>query len=318
MTNQKIQAKVIGLGSYLPNKVLTNADLESMVETTDEWITSRTGIKERRIASEDESPSFMGVRAAEAAIRNSLLDPTKIDLILTATMTPEYFGSPSTAALVQKGLGLRSIPALDLQAACSGYLYALSTAKAFVESGLYRNVLIVATEKMSSIVDFTDRSTCVLFGDGASASVVSNEGAGFLIDHVDLAAEGDQAHLIEVPLDRQNLTLKGKEVFKHAVRKMADSCGRSLSIVGLSSSEISWLIPHQANGRIIEALGRHMALPDEKVFSVIHKYGNTSASSVGIAFEELLGEHETRPGDRFLFVAFGGGLTWGSAILTKM
>jgi len=317
MMNQQDQAKIIGIGSYLPKKILSNVDLEKLVDTTDEWISSRTGIKERRIASDHETPSFMGIKAAEIAIQNSGVDPSKIDLILVATMTPDYYACPSTAALVQGGLKFTGIPALDVQAACTGYLYALSTAKAFIESGLYHNILVVATEKMSSIVDFTDRSTCVLFGDGATAAVISSEGTGFTINHVDLAAEGSQSHLIEVSVRKQYITLKGQEVFKHAVRRMADSCEQCLSFLGLEHSDISWLVPHQANGRIIEALGRHMELPEEKVFSVIHKYGNTSASSVGIAFDELLQQHSTEAGDRFLLVAFGGGLTWGSAVLTK-
>jgi len=315
--NKKSLAKILGIGSYLPKKVLTNADLEALVETTDEWITTRTGIKERRIASDEESPSFMGIKAAEVAVKNSGIDPSKIDLVLAATMTPDHYSCPSTAALVQGGLKMGSVPVLDLQAACTGYLYALSTAKAFIESGLYRNILVVATEKMSSIVDFSDRATCVLFGDGATAAVISAEGAGLAIEHVDLAGDGALAHLIEVPVRKPHITLKGKEVFKQAVRRMATSSETCLSALGLQHSDISWLVPHQANGRIIDALGRHMNLPDEKVFRVIHKYGNTSASSIGIALDELLQTQKTSTGDRFLLVAFGAGLTWGAAVLTK-
>jgi len=318
MMNQQNQAKILGLGSFLPKKVLSNADLEKLVDTSDEWITTRTGIKERRIASEEESASFMAIKAAEAAIQNSGIDPSEIDLVLTATMTPDHYGCPSTAALIQAELKIGHVPALDLQAACTGYIYGLQAAKAFIESGLYRNILFVATEKMSSIVDFSDRSTCVLFGDGASAAVISAEGTGFKIDHVDLAADGAQAHLIEVPVGEQYITMRGKEVFKHAVRRMAHSCEQCLSTLELQHSDISWLIPHQANGRIIDALGRHMEVPEEKVFSVIHKYGNTSASSIGIALDELLQQHDVASGERLLLVAFGAGLTWGSAVLTKI
>ncbi len=312
-------AKMVGLGSFLPEKVLSNFDLEKMVETTDEWITSRTGIKERRIASETETPSVMGVHAAKLALKNAAIDPLKIDLILVATMTPEYCGCPSTAALIQSGLNLLNIPAFDVQAACTGYLYALSTAKAFVDSGQYRNVLVVATEKMSSIVDFTDRATCVLFGDGASAFVVSSEGKGLQINTVNLGGDGSLSDLIKVSLNKQkqHITLKGKEVFKHAVRRMAQSIDKSLLDLGLKNEDISWLVPHQANGRIIDALGRHIGFPESKVYTNIHKYGNTSASSVGIALDELLLEHPPSPGDRFLLVAFGAGLTWGSALLTQ-
>ncbi len=309
------QAKIIGIGSYLPEKVLANRDLERMVDTTDEWIVSRTGIYERRIASPFETPSMMGVRAAESALAG--LDVSKIDLIIAATMTPDHHCCPSTAALVQAGLKIKGVPVFDVQAACTGYLYGLSTAKAFVESGMYQNVLLVATEKMSSVIDFTDRSTCVLFGDGASAAFISSKGPGLAIGPIDLAGEGDKADLIEVPVDKPYLMMKGREVFKHAVRLMAASCNACLERAGLEQSEISWLVPHQANGRIMDALGRYLDVPDDKVFRVIHKYGNTSASSIGIALDELMQSNKTRNGDHFLLAAFGAGLTWGAGLLTR-
>lgn len=315
----KTKAKITGLGSYLPQKILSNFDLEKMVDTSDEWIISRTGIKERRIADEVETPSEMGALASKSALKNAGLDLSEIDLILAATMTPEHYGCPSTAALIQSKLGCLGIPAFDVQAACSGYLYALSVAKVFVESGQYRNVLVAATEKMSSIVDFTDRSTCVLFGDGASAFVVSIEGKGLEIGQVLLGGDGSCADLIEVPNNssKAHINLKGREVFKHAVRRMAQSIDQNLGESGLKKEDISWLIPHQANGRIIDALERHMGIPKEKVFVNLEKYGNTSASSVGIALDELLQQHPTSSGDRYLLVAFGAGLTWGSALLTQ-
>lgn len=309
------QAKIIGIGSYLPEKVLANRDLERMVDTTDEWIVSRTGIHERRIASPLETPSLMGVRAAESALAG--FDVSKIDLIIAATMTPDHHCCPATAALVQAGLKIKGVPVFDVQAACTGYLYGLSTAKAFVESGMYQNVLLVATEKMSSVIDFTDRSTCVLFGDGASAALISSKGPGLAIGPIDLAGEGDKAGLIEVPVDKPYLTMKGREVFKRAVRLMAASCNACLERAGLEQSEISWLVPHQANGRIMDALGRYLDVPDDKVFRVIHKYGNTSASSIGIALDELMQSNKTRNGDHFLLAAFGAGLTWGAGLLTR-
>ncbi len=324
-------ASIVGLGSYLPEKILSNRDLEAMVETSDEWITARTGIKERRIAREGEITSDMGIRAASAALKDAGMEAAEIDMILVATMTPDYF-CPSTAAVIQNGLGAKDVPAVDLLAACTGYLYALSSAKAYVESGIYKNVLIVASEKMSAFTDFSDRTSCVLFGDGAAAAVVSSRRGGLQIQSVELGADGSLADLIIVPgggakkpatLDTVNgrehyVRLKGKEVFKHAVRRMASSATNCLDKMGLKDSDISWFVPHQANGRIIDALAKHLEIPEEKIFRCIEKYGNTSASSIGIALGDLLNENKLSPGDNLLLVAFGGGLTWGSALLTKV
>lgn len=323
------QAKIIGTGSYLPEKVLSNHDLEKMVETSDEWIVTRTGMKERRIAREDEFTSHMGTAAARAAIENAGLTPDDIDFILVATLTPDYF-FPSTACLIQSAIGARRASAVDIQAACTGYLYLLSMAKSFIESGLHKNILIVAAEKLSSITNYKDRSTCILFGDGAAAAVVSGTGKGLSIDAVKLGADGDQAQLIILPAggsrlpassatvqaDQHYIQMAGNEVFKHAVRRMEASCKECLEAAGVIEQEISWLIPHQANMRIIDAIAKRFEhLPPERIFKTVQKYGNTSASSVGIALDELLRKAPLQKGERILLTAFGAGLTWGSGIL---
>lgn len=324
------QARIIGTGSYLPERVLTNHDLEKMVDTTDEWILSRTGMRERRIADSAEFTSDMGLKACERAVKNAGIDPSEIDLILCATLTPDYI-FPSTACMIQHKLGATKAAAVDIQAACSGYLYGLSMAKAFIESGMYTNILVVASEKLSSIVNYKDRNTCVLFGDGASACVVSSlPKEGLIIQSVQLGADGDQASLLILPAGGSRnpasqetvasnlhyLQMEGKEVFKHAVRRMEVAAKECLEAVGLKEEEISWLIPHQANIRIIEAMAKRFELPMSQVFMTIHKYGNTSASSVGIAIDELLAEQELKEGNNLLLVAFGAGLTWGASVLT--
>lgn len=329
MFARKRQAKIIGIGSYLPKRVLSNSDLESMVETTDEWIFSRTGMKERRLARDDEYSSHMGTQAALAALKKAQLPPEQIDLILVATITPDYV-FPSTACLIQQQLGMKKIPAFDIQAACSGFIYALSIAKAFVESGAYRNVLIIASEKLSSITDYTDRSTCILFGDGASASVISCEGKGLSIENVTLGADGEQADLLIMPAGGSRkpasaatiaekghyIKMAGNEVFKHAVRRMESACKECLEAVGITEKDVSYLIPHQANSRIIDAIAKRFEhLPAEKIFKTIHKYGNTSASSVGIALDELCQTEKIGDDERVLLTAFGGGLTWAAALL---
>ncbi len=237
---------------------------------------------------------------------------------------------PSTACLIQQKLGARKAGAMDIQAACTGYLYALSVAKGFIESGLYKNVLVVAAEKLSSITNYKDRSTCVLFGDGAGACVVSREGEGLAIESIQLGADGEQAELLVLPAGGSRkpasketveagehyIKMAGNEVFKHAVRRMEAACKECLDAAGVSEMEISWLIPHQANLRIIDAIARRFEhLPSERIFKTVQKYGNTSASSVGIALDELLKEHEVKKQERILLTAFGSGLTWGAAVL---
>jgi len=323
------KAKIIGTGSYLPKKVLSNADLEKMVDTSDEWIVTRTGMRERRIAAKDEFTSTLGVKAAKKAIKNAGIKPQDVDLILVATLTPDYI-FPSTACLIQSELEIEAA-ALDIQAACSGYIYGLSLAKAYVEAGLYKNILLVASEKLSSIVDYEDRSTCVLFGDGAAACVVSSEGKGLVLGDVVLGSDGCQADILIMPAGGSRnpatsdtvqakmhaIKMGGQEVFKHAVRRMESSSKECIEKAGLKEEDIRWLIPHQANIRIIDAIAKRFHVPSDRVVITVDKYGNTSASTIGIALDELLSENKVSPGDTILLTAFGAGLTWGSMVLTN-
>ena len=324
-----IKAKIRGVGSYLPEKILTNQDLEKMVDTSDEWIVSRTGMKERRLARADEYTSHMGALAAQAALADAGLAPEQIDFILVATLTPDYI-FPSTACLIQHQIGATRAAALDIQAACTGLLFALSMAKSWVEAGVYKNILVVTAEKLSSITDYKDRSTCVLFGDGASACVVSAEGKGILIESVWLGSDGEQAELLMLPAGgcRHPATadtvaqglhfikMAGNEVFKHAVRRMETACKECLDAAGITEKEVTWLIPHQANMRIIDAIAKRFEhLPAERIFKTVHKYGNTSAASIGIALDEMKKKHGINPDDQILLAAFGSGFTWGAALL---
>lgn len=323
------KARIISTGSYLPKKILSNSDLEKMVDTSDEWIVTRTGMKERRLAAEDEPTSEMGFQAAKKAIEKVGLDVENIDLILFATLTPDY-PFPSTACLIQARLGAFNAAAVDLQAACTGYIYALSQAKAYIESGMYRSILVVASEKLSSIVNYQDRATCILFGDGAAACIVAAEGKGLFVSDVCLGADGRLAELLIIPAggskkpasvetvqaNQHYLQMDGKELFKHAVRKMEMAAKNCLENASLTKEQIKWLIPHQANMRIVEAIAKRFDVPMERVFLTLHKYGNTSASSVGIALDELWQENDLEAGDNILLVAFGAGLTWGATVLT--
>jgi 3-oxoacyl-[acyl-carrier-protein] synthase-3 len=327
---EKKIARITGFGSYLPEKVLTNQDLESVVETSDEWIVSRTGMHERRIASKDEFPSEMGAKAALHSLHSSGLDPASVDMIIVATMTPDYI-SPSTASLIQAEIQAKNAACMDIQAACTGFLYGLSTAKAFIESGLYQNVLVIASEKMSAFIDYQDRSTCVLFGDGAGAAVVSSVGKGLSVDAICLGSDGSLADLVKIPGggsrlpashesidERQHyFKMSGSEIFKHAVRRMSASSRQCLEMANLSKEDVSWLVPHQANKRIIDAIAKNFKISEEKVFQTLQKYGNTSASSIVIALKELVESKDIQDGEHLLLTAFGGGLTWGSALLTK-
>lgn len=325
------KAFVIGTGSYLPEKILTNSDLEKMVDTSDEWIVTRTGMKERRIAAEGEYTSDMGYKAALAAMTDAGVRPEEIDFIFVATLTPDYV-FPGTACLLQSRLGAEKAAALDIQAACTGYLYALSLAKSLVESSACNTILIVASEKLSSIVDYTDRNTCVLFGDGASACIVSSRSGkkNLQIRKVCLGADGNLGEVLILPgggsknpASRKTveerlhyIRMEGKEVFKHAVRRMENASKECMDALGLEEKDIGRIVPHQANVRIIEAIAKRFNVSMEKVYMTIHKYGNTSASSIGIALDELLREDVIGSGENILLTAFGAGLTWGAAILT--
>ncbi len=327
---KKIKASILGTGSYLPQRVLSNADLEEMVDTSDSWIVTRTGIKERRIAADNEFTYTMGAKAAELAIKKAGITKDQIDCIIFATAAPDYI-FPSSAALVQSLLGLKDVPAFDCMAACTGYIYGLSIAKAYVESNLYKHVLLIAADKLSSFVDYQDRNTCVLFGDGGSACVVGAMQEGALeIAQIYLGADGSEGDLLtlaaggrslstsEGPEGKNYITMKGKEVFKHAVRRMEQAAVKCLSDGGINEGDIGWLVPHQANARIIDAIAKRFNVSDSKVFKTLAKYGNTAASSLGIALDELLSTHSLSEGENILLVAFGGGLSWGSVLLRKV
>lgn len=326
------KAKIIGTGSYLPKKVLTNHDFEKMVETSDEWIVTRTGIKERRIAAPDEFTSDLAYQASLKAIEDAKISSDDIDLVIVATLTPDYI-FPSTSCLLQNKLGAKNAGAFDIQAACSGFIYGLALAKDLVEKKSYKNVLLVAAEKLSSIVNYKDRATCVLFGDGAAACVISLKGDGFEIQAVTLGADGEQAELLKQPAggsrnpasletvekNLHSIFMDGKTLFKHAVRRMEMACKEVLDKINMTEKDIAWLIPHQANDRIIIAVAKRFNhLPEERIYrSVVEKYGNTSASSVGIALDELVKAKKINNRENILFTVFGAGLTWGAAVITK-
>lgn len=329
MTNKNI-ATIRAFGSYLPEKRLTNFDLEKLVDTSDEWITTRTGIKERRIAAPDEYTSSMAAKSAESALEKAGVSASAVDAIIVTTMTPDYF-CPSTAALVQHAIKAPQAAAIDIQAACSGFLYGLSIAKAWIESGAFKTVLVVASEKNSAFIDYQDRNTCVLFGDGSGAALVQRGGSGYQIRHVTLGADGENSSLFEIPAggsrlpaniatcqERQHyMRMNGKEVFKHAVRRMEASAKECLDAAGIAEASISWLIPHQANIRIMEAIGKRFNIPWERVMRTIEMYANTSAATIPITICELEKQHTINKGEILLLTAFGGGLTWGSAALVK-
>ncbi|MFA6761135.1 MAG: beta-ketoacyl-ACP synthase III [Sulfuricurvum sp.] len=317
------------IGAYVPSKILSNEDLAKMVDTSDEWITKRTGIKERHIASEDEFTSDMGCKAAKLALERSGIDPDEIDMLVCATISPDYFCMPSTATIIATKLGLKNITAFDISAACTGFVYALGVAKAFIESGMKKNVLIVGAEKLSSITDYNDRSTCILFGDGAGAAVVSaTEDKGEAIIDLHTSSDGEYADLLMSPNGGSGsahdskdgscgvfMQMKGNETFKVAVKTLTKDVINILEANNISSSSIKHFVPHQANYRIIKAVGDALSLKDEQVVLTVHKYGNTSGASIPMAINDIYEEGRLKKGDLMLLDAFGGGLTWGSAIL---
>lgn len=323
-------ARITAIASYLPRQVLTNHDLEKMVDTSDEWIISRTGIKERRIARPDEGSAAMGYQAALQIMEKQGISSDSIEAVIVGTMTPDYI-TPSTAALIQARLGATKAAAFDYQAACTGFIYGLSIAKAYIESGIYKRILLITSEKMSSFIDYTDRNTCVLFGDGAAALLIEGEGKGLLIDSVCLGADGSEPEIAWIPAGgslkppthetveaRQHFfQMKGKEIFKQAVRKMSLAAQECLEKSGMKESNIQWIVPHQANARILDALAKNFSIEPEKVHRTLDRYGNTSASSAAIALDDLLQKHSIKTGEVILTIAFGAGLTWGAAILKQ-
>ena len=324
------KAVITGLGKYVPEKILTNQDLEEMVDTSDEWIVSRTGIKERRIAADDETTSDLAYKAGKKALEDAELDPKKLDLILVATVTPDML-FPATACIIQDKIGAVNAAAFDLEAGCSGFVYALSTAAQFIESGAYDNILVIGAETLSKITDWEDRSTCVLFGDGAGACLLqadnSENEAGIMA--FELGADGSGADCLKVPgggsmipasqesvKNREHfIKMEGNQVFKFAVKTMAQASKRVIEQAGLSVSDIDLFVPHQANTRIIDAAARRLDLADDKVYVNLPKYGNTSGASVPLALIEARNEGLIESGDNLVLVAFGAGLTWSSALV---
>ncbi len=319
---------ITGVGSYVPERILTNADLEKMVETTDEWITTRTGIKERRIAAADEFTSDLAAKAAQRAMEMAGITADQIDLIIVASITPDM-PFPNTACLVQQKIGARRVPAFDIEAACSGFLYALEVGQNFIASRAYETVLVIGAEKLSSITNWKDRNTCVLFGDGAGAAILQNRANSHGLLTTALGADGGKADLLSMPgggsrcpasaqtvLDGLHfLRMDGKETFKNAVQAMCSAANEVLERCEIDITKIKCVIPHQANQRIISAVGERLNCTPEQVFVNLHKYGNTSAASVAIALDEAVRSGKVQHGDLILIVAFGAGLTWGAAII---
>jgi 3-oxoacyl-[acyl-carrier-protein] synthase-3 len=321
-------AFVIGTGCYLPERVLTNADLENMVDTSDEWITTRTGIKERRIASPEETTSLLATRAGQSALDDAGVGPEKVQLIIVATFTGDLV-MPATACLVQNNLGATGAAAFDLSAACSGFIYGLSVARQYVISGCYDYVLVISAEKLSSVTDWTDRNTCVLFGDGAGAALVSSERRGPRIVAEYLAADGSIHNLLFMPgggclhpathesveQKMHYVKMSGREVFKYAVNSMVEAASKLIERHHLTAEDIRLLVPHQANKRIITAVGKYLGIPEERIHINVQKYGNMSAATTAVGMHEGIQNNAFKPGDKVLLVAFGGGFTWGSVLL---
>ncbi|MBC7341739.1 MAG: ketoacyl-ACP synthase III [Clostridia bacterium] len=322
------RAAITGLGSYVPARILTNSDLEKMVDTSDEWISTRTGIKERRIAAPEEATSDLCRVASIRAIADAGLKPEDIDLVLVATVTPDM-AFPATACLVQDGIGAKSAAAFDLEAGCSGFLYGLAVASQFIENGVYNHVLIIGAETFSRIVNWEDRNTCVLFGDGAGACILSAVEGDWGVQSIYLGSDGGGGKFLTQPAGgsrlpasaetiRQRLHtihMNGPEVFKSAVRIMAEASQTALEKCGLRPEAVDVFIPHQANIRIIEATASRLHLPMEKVVVNIHRYGNISSGSIPIAMDEAFRQGKIRQGDIVLLAAFGAGLTWGASVL---
>jgi 3-oxoacyl-[acyl-carrier-protein] synthase-3 len=319
---------ITGVGSYVPAKILTNADLEKMVDTSDEWITTRTGIKERRIAAENEFTSDLAAEAARRAMKKAGITAGQIDLIIVATITPDM-PFPSTACLVQRKIGAQKAAAFDLEAACAGFIYALEIAQQFIMSRTYDTVLVIGAEKLSAITDWKDRNTCVLFGDGAGAAILQNRPNAHGLLTAVMGADGEKADLLYMPgggsrcpatAESVNgrmhyLRMNGKETYKNAVQAMLTAAQEAMRRCEIDISKIKCIIPHQANRRIIDAVGERLGAKPEQLFINVEKYGNTSAASVAIALDEAVASGRIQHGDLILLVVFGAGLTWGAAVI---
>jgi 3-oxoacyl-[acyl-carrier-protein] synthase III len=312
------------IGAYVPSKILANVELEKMVDTTDEWIVKRTGISERRIAAEGELTSDLALKASLKAIERAKINKEDIDLIVFATITPDFLCMPSTACILANKLGIKDVAAFDISAACSGFIYALSVAKAYIESGMKKTVLVIGAETLSRVVDYTDRSTCILFGDGAGAAIITaSETKENAILDIHTSADGGYWDFLITPLVKHDgqdgicssfIKMKGNETFKLAVKTLSSDCINILKDNDIDSSELDYFIPHQANYRIIKAVGESVGLPDDKVVLTVAKYGNTSAASIPMAINDMYEAGKLKKGHLMLLDAFGGGLTWGSCL----
>ena len=320
---------IAGTGSYLPEKILTNADLVKMVDTTEEWILSRSGIKERRVAAPEEATSDLATIASKRALEAAGISPDEIELIIVATLTPDHL-FPSTAGLVQRNLGASKAACFDLEAACTGFIYGLTVGDLFVSSGKFSKVLVIGSEVLTRFIDWEDRNTCILFGDGAGAAVLvpsEDDDRGIISTHIH--SDGTMWDMLYAPagssrmpvtreaLDKNLYTIKmrGNEVFKTAVVRLAEIAEEALNASGLEGTDVDLMVPHQANLRIIQATAKRLKLPMEKVIVTVDRHGNTSAASVPLALDEAIRTGRTKPGDTVLLNAFGGGLTWGSALI---
>ncbi len=325
---ERISVGISGIGSYVPEKILTNFDLSQMVDTNNEWIVERTGIEQRRIADKSQAASDLATIAAKRALEDAKTKAEDIDLIIVATATPDH-AFPSTACIVQKNIGATKAVAFDMSAACSGFIYAIITGANFISTGVYKKVLVIGSEVLSSILNWEDRNTCVLFGDGAGAVVLESCEEGFGIMSYDLGSDGNNGDVLTVPaggsrlpatidtIDKRlhGIQMDGKEVFKFAVRIMEKTSLNSLKKAGLELEDLDFLVPHQANIRIIDAALKKLNLSKEKTYTNLNKYGNMSAASVPVALDEAVKEKKIKKGDNVIMVAFGGGLTWGSLVL---
>ena len=323
---KKIKASITAVGSFLPEKILNNADLEKIVDTNDDWITTRTGIKERRILDKGIGTSYMAIRAANTIIKNKKLDPTQIDLVIVATITPDMHAT-ATAAYVASEIGASNAFGFDISAACSGFLYGLSTASAFIESGRYKKIILIGADKMSSIVDYTDRSTCIIFGDGAGAVLLEPNIEGYGVQDEYLRSNGSNRDLLRIeaggsqtPTTKDTVEEKkhfiyqdGKNVFKHAVSNMSEASDQIMKRNNLTHLDVNYLIAHQANKRIIDATSKRMGIKDEKVLMNIHRYGNTTAATIPLLLFDF--ESKLKKGDNIIFASFGAGFTWGAMYL---
>jgi len=319
-----MHSRIVGTGGYLPEKILSNTDIEKMVDTTDQWIVERTGIKERRIAADDQTTSDLAYKASMDAINSSGIDTQDIDLIIVATTTPDLV-FPSTACLLQEKLGIQGCPAFDIQAVCTGFVYALATADKFIQSGSAKCALVVGAETLSRIIDWKDRSTCILFGDGAGAVILqASDEPGILSTH--LHADGRYKDLLAVNAGVSKnkkafdegeafVYMKGNEVFKTAVNTLGSIVDETLEANNLQKSDVDWLVPHQANIRIINATAKKLKMPMDHVVTTVDKHGNTSAASIPLAFDVAVKDKRIKAGETILLEAFGGGFTWGSVLL---